>query len=551
MYFTQKSIADDPEAFPVFNREELRLLLDAGSACNFKEGEFLVEAGERNYDCYFIINGQVKVIDVSTEEAKEVLTHNPGHFVGDLDLLTGRPAVVNLVAAKDVETACIRSADIRDLLVRHPQIGDRLVRAFLHRREQLTVTEFEGISVYGHKDCNKTLAIQEFFYRNGVPHTWKNIEDDEIADRLRGLGVSESNTPILFYGKRELFRQPSLGQLAKHIGIQRETTGAVYDTVIIGCGPSGLGAAVYASSEGLRTLIVDRIGPGGQAGSSSKIENYAGFPAGLSGRELAMRSYLQALKFGAEFVAPCSVQSFERASDGLYAVTLCTGERIATKTIVVSTGISYRSLRVDGMASLQGTGVFYNATQVEAILCKNRPVHVIGAGNSAGQAAMYLSDFCFEVNLLIRGSDIAKSMSSYLWARVLKNPKIKVRYQSEMTTVEGDQTIEAVRVLDKARGLESREVTAGVFIFIGGVPGTDFLPADIARDERGFVLAGAQVAQHPGWKEDRLPCALETSWPGVFVSGDCRSGTTKRVAFAIGDGALAVTCIHDYLGTYS
>ncbi len=550
MTLTEEHIALDETAFPIFSSADLRAVSEAGEIFHFEADDYLIEAGTRNYDCYFIIEGEVRVVDVSGDEEREVLIHQPGHFIGDLDLLTGRPGVVDIIAITQVKAACIRSADIRSFLVKHPTVGDRMVAAFIKRRELLSETDFEGIRVYGHKDCHMTLQIQEFFYRNGVPHTWKNIEDQVERDRLDSLGIDCSALPLLTYGQKELFRSPTLAELAKHIGIQRETTKTRYDTVIIGCGPSGLGAAVYASSEGLSTLVLDNIGPGGQAGSSSKIENYAGFPTGISGRELALRSYLQALKFGAELLAPCSVHSIRplKNTEG-YSLGLCTGEEICAKTIIISTGISYHKLKVPGMDELNGSGLYYNATQVEAILCKEKPVHIIGAGNSAGQAAMFLSTHATEVNLLVRGDSLEKSMSQYLWSRVQQNPKIKLRFRSEMTQIEGTNTIEAIHV--EGPSGSQREETAGVFIFIGGSPCTDFLPPEIALDEKGFVLAGAEVAQHASWKEDRLPCALETSCPGIFVSGDCRAGTTKRVAFAIGDGALAVTCVHDHLGTYA
>ncbi|MBE9172504.1 FAD-dependent oxidoreductase [Cyanobium sp. LEGE 06143] len=550
MLFPAEYVVSDPEAFPVFLGADLASVFEAGEACQFAPGELLIEAGTRHYDCYFVTEGTVQVVDISTGRDVEVMRHVRGHFVGDLDLLTGRPGVVNIVALTAVKAIRIPSDKIRSFLVHYPTIGDRMMTAFLRRRELLDKTSFEGVRVYGHKDCEKTMQIQEFFYRNGVPHTWKNIDILAERQRLDALQISCSELPLLMYGPHEIYRNPTLPELARHIGIQREVRKDLYDTVIIGSGPSGLGAAVYASSEGLSTLVVDTIGPGGQAGSSSKIENYAGFPAGLSGRDLAIRTYLQALKFGTDFIAPVSVLSIRRTENGMYQIDFCTGETACTKTVIISTGISYRKLKLDGIQTLRGSGVFYNATQVEAILCQSMPVHVIGAGNSAGQAAMYLSTFASEVNLLIRGDDIAKSMSDYLCSRVLANPRITVRYKTEMEAVEGAASIEAIHVIDKAAAMRTREETAGVFIFIGGSPCTDFLPAGVARDEKGFIYTGVDVAQLDEWAENRLPCALETSWPGVFASGDCRARTTKRVAFAIGDGALAVTCVHEYLGSY-
>jgi thioredoxin reductase (NADPH) len=320
--------------------------------------------------------------------------------------------------------------------------------------------------------------------------------------------------------------------------------------VILGSGPSGLGAAVYSSSEGLSTLVLDALGPGGQAGSSSKIENYAGFPNGLPGRELAQLSYLQSLKFGAEFVAPSHVVCLKRTATGLYDIGTSEGDFVQGKTIIISTGVSYRLLDVAGLDAFHGSGVYYNATNIEATLCQERPVHVIGAGNSAGQAAMFLSQFARSVTLVVRGDDLRRSMSSYLSDRVVVNDRIKIAYKTQVAAVEGTDRIEAVHLRNE-KGELRREETCGLFIFIGAKPRTEFLPPEIARDDKGFVLTGAAVAELKTWTEKRLPCALETTLPGVFASGDCRSGTTKRVAFAIGDGALAVTCVHEFLGTYS
>lgn len=546
----QKTFTNDEEAFPRFNEKELDLLQEAGNVCRFKKGDFIVRAGTRKYNCYFVLSGLAQVLDVSQDSPEEVTVHERGDFIGDLDLLTGRPAVVDIIAQTDVEAVCVLSDELRKFLVKYPSIGDVLMIAFTRRRKLLHRTGFAGIRLYGQRDCEKTLQIQEFFYRNGVPHTWMDIDKPDNIKRIESTGVKDAELPLLTYGAHEIFRNPELHEIAAHIGIQLNIRNICYDVVIIGAGPSGLGAAVYASSEGLSTLVIDNIGPGGQAGSSSKIENYAGFPAGISGRDLALRSYLQALKFGADFVAPCTAQKIRHAEDSRYEIELSTGETALTKTIIVSTGISYRQLKVDGMARLRSSRVFYNATQVEALLCERKPVHVVGAGNSAGQAVMFLSKYANEVHLLIRGDNIAKSMSEYLWSRIQQNPKINIRYRNELKSIEGERTIEAIHILDNRTGEVVREATSGVFIFIGGVPCTDFLPEDMSRDEKGFVQVGTHLVGSGNWSEGRLPGELESSYPGIFVSGDCRAGTTKRVAFAIGDGALAVTCVHDYLGTY-
>jgi thioredoxin reductase (NADPH) len=291
--------------------------------------------------------------------------------------------------------------------------------------------------------------------------------------------------------------------------------------------------------------VLDGLGPGGQAGSTSRIENYAGFPDGVTGWDLAFLTYLQALKFGADFHVPSTVSNLERRRNGLYRVRTLEADYVLGRTVIISTGVSYGELNVEGLAALQGKGVYYSATSIESRLCRSSAAHIVGAGNSAAQAAMFLSESADEVSLLARGSDLRK-MSSYLSQRLLANKKVKIRYGTEVVGIDGAENICAVRIREP-NGEIKQEPTAGLFIFVGAKPRTDFLPALIVRDAKGFLLTGPEVARLPVWKEARPPCTLETSLPGVFAAGDCRSGTPKRVAFAIGDGASAVTSVHKFL----
>jgi thioredoxin reductase (NADPH) len=423
--------------------------------------------------------------------------------------------------------------------------------AFLSRAELLDNTAFEGLRVFGGHNDQATLHVREFLHRNGIPHHWIDIDDPANAALVAAIDGSNGKAPVVAWGAKILLRNPSLHELAAKVGVQRTIPKEPFDTVIIGGGPAGLGAAVYAASEGLHTVVLDRIGPGGQAGASSRIENYAGFPSGLSGRDLALRSYLQALKFGAVFSAPVNVRELRCAGGDLHEVVTDEGEVVRTRTIIIAAGVSYRTLGVRGLNQLRGAGVYFSATQVEAMLCRAGPVHIIGAGNSAGQAAMYLSRFTDRVRLIVRGGNIRKGMSSYLAERVEVNPHIDIRLHSELRAVEGSGCLERVHIENTAAGQTSVEDSVGVFIFIGATPCTDFLGSAIRRDEKGYIVTGAEVSAAGAWPaQDRQPCALETSCPGVFAAGDCRSRTTKRVAFAVGDGALAVTCVHDFLGTY-
>jgi thioredoxin reductase (NADPH) len=546
----QADLMADTVAFPVLSAAELAECTEFGTRCSFAPGEEIFGAGSQSFDCYVIVLGDVCIMDVSTDEPTCIVRLGAGQFTGDIDLFTGRRAVGSCQAATVVEAIRIAPDRVREMLVRQPTLGARIWRAFQRRRELLMTTDFQGISVYGAKDDKQTLETVELLFRNGVPHHWMNIAEEKNATRLREIAGSEPRYPVIIWGKNLLFQNPGLSQLAEHIGLRHRLPQKTYDVVVLGSGPSGLGAAICACSEGLSTLVLDGIGPGGQAGSSSKIENYAGFPNGVTGRELAQLSYLQALKFGAEFVAPCHVTELKRYGDGLYQVRTSEDDVAIGKTVIIATGVSYRLLDVEGSNDLLASGLYYNATAVEARMCKGWPVHVIGAGNSAGQAAMFLTQYARKVTLVVRGGDLRKNMSSYLCDRVVANPQIEVRYHTQVTAIEGAEHIGAVHLRDED-GNVVREDTTGLFIFIGAKPRTDFLPPELARDDKGFVLTGPAVAKLASWKERRLPEALETSLPGVFTSGDCRSGTTKRVAFAIGDGALAVTCVHNLLGTYA
>ncbi len=542
---------NDQIAFPVLTTDELDATKAFGTCCSFPAGEPLFEAGDQPFDAFVIIEGDIVVLDISNDERDVVIEYGAGHFTGDIDLLTGRPAVVRCEAVTDVRAVRIAPRRIREMFIQAPILGEKLWLAFQRRRELLLATDFRGIRVFGHRNDPATLQMVEFLYRNGVPNEWLDAAEAANVDRLTKLVPDRTpSLPALSYGPHLIDEAPTLMKMAEHIGLRHHPENDTHDVLIIGSGPSGLGAAVYAASEGLSTLVLDGLGPGGQAGSSSKIENYAGFPNGIAGRELAQLTYLQALKFGADFVAPCNVTSLTRRDDGLYEVRTCENDVAVGRTVIISTGVSYRILDVDGLDDLKGAGIYYNATKVEALLCKDCPVHIVGAGNSAGQAAMFLSQFATEVHLLVRGDNLTKSMSSYLSDRVIANPKIQVRYGTQISAVHGTVRLEAVTLKDK-HGNTTREGTSGLFIFIGAKPRTDFLPEDMCCDDKGFLLTGTTVTECGAWKEDRLPRLLETSYPGVFASGDCRSGTTKRVAFAIGDGSLAVTCVHDILGTYA
>ena len=542
--------ATEEHAHPVLTSSELAEVSLFGTVCSFERGQILTRAGDRCFSSYVLLTGEVRILDVSQAQETILMRYRPGQFTGDVDVLTCLGSMVTIVAESDVLAFQLNATSLRDLFVRKPALGERLWKAYQRRRVLLLQSRFCGLSVYGSKPDKATHALVEMLSRNVVPYQLLDINDKEHAGQLALLRASSTATAVVARGNDLLFETPTQAQLAEYIGLRREVSNRYYDLVILGSGPAGLGAAVSAASEGLSTLVLDSQGPGGQAGSSSHIENYAGFPAGVNGSELARLTYLQAVKFGAEFINPASVSLIECEADRSYLLTTNQGDRICARTVIISTGVSYRLFKGGDPASFSGYGLYYRATIVEALLCEGKQVHVIGGGNSAGQAAMFLSQYVRRVTLVLRGDDIHKNMSAYLSARVCSNDKITILYNTEVESILGDECISGIVLRDRD-GNCSREDTCGLFIFIGGTPCTAFLPEGLMRDDKGFVLTGPAVNDAPGWKEERAPYLLETSYPGVFAAGDCRSGTVKRVASAIGDGTLAITCVHQYLTSLS
>ena len=549
---TTADMQREETAFPTLNAEEMTAARECGRTEICQPNQSLFEAGQLPVDCFVVVSGNVDIIDTSGDTERLLVIHGPGAIIGDLNAFAGRPAVAACRARGRTEVIRLTIAEVRILLVRAASLSEKWIAAFLRRRELLEASGFEGLRVFGNHGDEATLRLREFLYRNGVPHHWIDIADSANSAALASLGDAPLHWPAVVWSHDVLLQNPTLHAIAARVGLLTDIPDETFDTVIIGSGPAGLGAAVYAASEGLRTVVLDRIGPGGQAGASSRVENYPGFPAGLSGRELGLRMYVQALKFGATFSAPVNVTELRCRDGGLHEVVTESGSVVRTRTIIIGTGVTYRSPEVKGLRELRGPGVFYSATQVEALLCQHRPVHVIGAGNSAGQAAMYLSKFTDQVHLIVRGGDLNKSMSSYLAERVKANPRIRILLQCQLRAIEGTTELERVHLENTATGGSSFEESGGVFIFIGASPCTGFLGDGILKDEKGFILTGAEACATNRWPlANRLPCALETSCPGIFAAGDSRSRTTKRVAFAVGDGALAVTCVHDFLGTYA
>jgi thioredoxin reductase (NADPH) len=529
----------DVIAFPVLSETQIERLVPLGKEIELRAGEWLWRSGDREFCCFVVREGRVEIRDESGS-GQLVAVHESGAFTGDVDLLTGRPAPVGGVAATPVRLLQLGAEEMRELVRIDQDLGAVFVLAFMRRRELLLQVNTYGMQLIGSRFDPHTQAIRTFMGRNRILHRWQTLEDGETGAILTALGLGPESTPLLVTGDR-VYVQPTVEQLADCLNLRRSMDQNHYDLVIIGAGPAGLAAAVYGASEGLRTLMVDRSAPGGQASWSSRIENYMGFPEGLTGAELAARGFLQAQKFGAEVSIPDEVVRME-CGEPDHALMFASGQMVYARAVLVASGATYQRLDVPGFRDFETRGIYYSATRMEADLCRDSDVVVVGAGNSAGQAAVYLSTQCRRVRLIVRGDRLNKSMSDYLSYRIEQIPNIDVHLQTEVAACEGESNLERVHV----RGATQRCFDAtGLFIFIGAEPNTHYLPDSIARDANGFVLTGEAVRSY--WSLERAPYFLETSCPRVFAAGDCRVGSVKRVAASVGEGSMAVTFTHRVL----
>jgi thioredoxin reductase (NADPH) len=538
----------EAEAFPVLTDAEREALRGFASAQEFGDGETIFRAGDAELDLLVVEEGNIEIQN-PTDDGRVVATHRPGGFAGDIDLLTGRPVIVTAVARGRTRVLRVPFGKIRMLLNRVPSLGERLIVAWSRRRELLTRTGRLGLRVVGGRFCKGTNLVREFLYKNFVPFIWYDANSPEGKDLLAAWG--DPSWPAIGIGDGEILVNPPLRDLAGRLGIWRACPEEEVDLAIIGAGPAGIAAGVYAASEGLSTLLLDRLGPGGQAGGSSKIENFIGFPAGLSGTELATRGVLQLLKFGARIVAPVAVERLRpSASPGEpHRLDLDCGVALKARVVLLATGVTWRRLAAEGVERFEGTCVHYACTSVEALLYDASDVAVIGGGNSAGQAAVYLSTCCpgRTVHLLVRG-ELGPGMSDYLVGRIRAAANIVVHEGTEVHALLGGRRLEALDVRTRGREGLDRLPCAAVFVFIGAEPSAEWLPTEVARDEKGYVLTGSDATRSGRWPlGDRDPCPLETTVPGILAAGDLRAGSTKRVGFAVGDGSLAVTCAHRLL----
>ncbi|MFI8794208.1 FAD-dependent oxidoreductase [Streptomyces sp. NPDC055105] len=538
-------------AFPRLTPGQLEDLAAHGERRRTAEGEVLYREGEPFREFLAILSGTVEILhDHGGPDERTVAVHGPGRFLGELGLLEGQAAFDTAVVREAGEILAVPVERQRALVGRDPVLGDLILRAYLGRR-YLLIGLGAGFRILGSCYSPDTLRLREFAARNRLPHRWLDLEKDKEAEALlRRFSIRPEETPVVLWKGEWVLRNPSNAELARLIGLPAPSPVAGWcDVMVVGAGPAGLAAAVYGASDGLTTVTVDAVATGGQAGTSSRIENYLGFPSGISGGELIERAVLQAHKFGARLMVPAQVSGLTPQDDE-YVVTFTDGSQARAGAVVLASGVWYRRLEVPGIERLEGISVYYAATVHEASLCQADPVAVVGGGNSAGQAALFLANHASRVHLLVRGGDLNADMSRYLVDQVERHPKIEVLLHTEVRGVSGEEKLESLIVENNASS-ERRELrAAALFVFIGARPHTDWLRGVLALDEKGFVLTGADAqaaADATRWDSlGRGPLLLETTLPGVFAAGDVRSGSVKRVASATGEGAIAIRLVHEH-----
>ena len=540
-------------AYPRLSEAQIQALSRIGERRPMQAGDVLYRQGDATCDFFVILEGLVAVVEeLGGADERVIGVHGPGRFLGELGLLTGQAVFVDAVVREPGSVLAVPVGELRELVAQDTSLGDLILRALLIRRSVL-IGMGTGFRIIGSRYLPDTRRLRDFAARNRLPHRWIDLEEDPGAESLlRQLGISPDETPVVIWRGKQVLRNPSNAALASLIGRRAPSApDSVCDLVVVGAGPAGLAAAVYGASEGLATVVLDAIAPGGQASTSSRIENYLGFPAGISGGELAERAVIQAEKFGATISVPAEAISIAD-EDGLYRIGLKDGGTVEGRAVVIATGVRYRRLRVPGLEKLEGVSVYYSATLMEAQSCRGDPVAVVGGGNSAGQATLFLSQHAPGVTLIVREPDLDVNMSRYLSDRIRRTRNVEVLLHSEVREAVGEQALEGL-VVEDTQTRESRTVDArALFVFIGARPFTDWLRGAIALDDGGYILTGARAAPfltdtlHHGGGARPLP--LETNQLGVFVAGDVRSGSVGRVAAAVGEGSMAVRLVHEHLG---
>jgi thioredoxin reductase (NADPH) len=537
---------------PQLREDQIEILGRYGKRRKTEAGQVLFRAGDAAGNFVVVLEGEVEVIDDFAGEARTMGVMRPGRFLGDLNMLTGQPIYLSAVVRVGGEVLAISRERLKEVVTEEPNLSDIILKAFLARRAW-GMRRGLGLRIIGSRHSSDATRLKGFATRNRLPHVWIELEEDPgVEALLERFGTEASETPVTIWQDKVVLKNPTNAELARTIGLKVDVPRKrTYDLVVVGAGPAGLGAAVYGASEGLSTLALESTALGGQAGTSSRIENYLGFPAGLSGFELASRALVQADKFGTQTAVPQEAVSVNREGDR-YRIGLSEAGEVVARSVIAASGARYRRLEVPRLERFEGVSVHYAATEAEAQPFEGEEVAVVGGGNSAGQAALFLAGRARKVYLLIRGDDLGKGMSRYLVDRVTDAENVELLANTEVRELVGEERIEGVVVEDNRSGVRRTLGARALFVFIGAEANTGWLQGAVELDERGFVLTGRELnrsaLEGDAWQElSREPYLLETSLPGVFAAGDVRSDSIKRVASAVGEGAMAVRLVHQYL----
>jgi thioredoxin reductase (NADPH) len=550
--FATSGLAADDPAFPTLTPGQVARIAAHGKARKIQAGEVLVKAGARNASLFVVVTGQLEVVRVSNNVESIVVIHRPGQISGEINTLSGRRAIFMIRVAESGEVIEVNHEHLMDIVQTDADLSEILMRAYLLRRARLIEGGVGDVILIGSSHSQETLRIQEFLMRNSHPYSSIDLERDAgVQDLLDHFHVAVTDVPVIICRSEVVLRNPSNREIAECLGFNEAVDQVqMHDVVIVGAGPSGLAAAVYAASEGLDVLMLESSAPGGQAGSSSRIENYLGFPSGISGQELTARAYAQSQKFGAHLMITKAATHLSCTAKP-YVIDIEDDTQTHARTVIIATGAQYRKLPLPDISRFEGLGIYYGATFIESKLCAGEEVIVVGGGNAAGQSAVFLAQSAIRVNLLVRSAGLAESMSRYLIRRIEESPVITLRTHTEITGLDGGDHLECVRWQNRETGAsESRDIRH-VFVMTGAAPSTRWLNGCVVLDAQGFIKTGPDLTQEDlvgaHWPLTRAPHLLETSRPGVFAVGDVRAGNIKRVASAVGEGSIAVSFVHQAL----
>lgn len=541
------------EAFPVLTSAQIERIKPYGIARTVRAGDILYEAGQQGMACYVVLSGELEIIMTRLGGEHVFVTYGAGGFSGEMVLISGARSLSRGRVAEDGEFLQVSADSLHVLIARDSELSDIFMRAFILRRLMLIQEGMGNVTILGSRYSANTLRLREFLTRNAQPHVYIDLDSDKDAQELLDrFSLTIDEIPVVICSGNKVLRNPTTQRLAEGLGLSDVGDGArIRDVVIVGAGPAGLAAAVYAASEGLDAVVIEADFPGGQAGSSSKIENYIGFPTGISGLELTGRAVAQAEKFGAQMLIGQRVVQLD-CDQRPYRLSLENESILQTRSIIIAAGAQYNKPNVANLQQFEGNGVYYAATFMESQLCGGDDVIVIGGGNSAGQAAVFLAESAHRVYMLVRGTTLSETMSRYLTQRITKHPSIELHLQTELLSLEGDSHLERVTWIDRSSGEKTSREIRHVFVMAGASPHSDWLRGCVALDQQGFVLTGRDLdpvlADAPRkWPLERAPQMLETSLPAVYAVGDIRSGNVKRVASAVGEGSISIHLVHGAL----